>query len=412
MNQKRCFDRYSSDDEEELPRKRPYEAHKAVFGEHSPQHGQEVDATEESAYELLDPRSSNDIRKSSLGRCSHVPRQSTQTPPVGVYATPESSQESPKRSNHRIPGEWPICEETPVQANMEHSVGEKKSWPISKISQRDTSVNEGSSQATGHQASPASSQNSTSQPSRQLSLDTCMAGDLHTKRSSFQEPSDIKVPNPLHRGRSISPAVAQDTTPTPSQETSNTSVEASHHKGCRSQVPLEERKHYALYRLCPQKIQFLECRLQHYKDDLPEGRSNDECWLYRGDLLPKPKEGQGTGGVIRLNFSVPLRGRARRISFHYGIVQKLIEGTLSDKDKQLIIEEGSKAQLSHRCLNWTCLNTRHHCVELQTANLYRNECFKLSWCECDPPCLKDLKQPGASLRPTPIPSVDKGEEFK
>ncbi|KAF2489001.1 hypothetical protein BU16DRAFT_545130 [Lophium mytilinum] len=278
---------------------------------------------------------------------SKILHSPTKVPQVGAYATPESSQETVAHSVLTAPYKPQWCEPEPtLRSESSQREYEYESPSILETYDSQSLLAADARQAIGFQAGQSSSQQSTS---------------WH-----FLQPS---------------PAVLA--TPTSSQEVSDPKAPG---------IPIKERKLYVLYKLPSVYKTKLLHLVQPYIDELPQERSEDECWLYTGSRFPKNCR------TLHIHFSFWVDGKRAAWSMNVGTAVMLLKGQLNPVDKYILMEE--EGSLSHRCGNWTCLNTRHHCIETLSNNQSRNKCFRLPACEHEPPCLKDLKvEPVHRLRP-------------
>lgn len=160
---------------------------------------------------------------------------------------------------------------------------------------------------------------------------------------------------------------------------------------------LEERKRLFYYTHWRQRRLALEHLLERYHADLQGSRSQSNCWLYKGPLLPKPPIHTIRRGVVFKH-----NGRVQKLDINIVIISMLLEGLLTNEHKEGIIHNGWQA--SHLCGNWTCLNPRHIYPELGSINRSRNSCYrdKEGPCIHQPPCMKSFNVDVKSLRPAPI----------
>jgi len=118
----------------------------------------------------------------------------------------------------------------------------------------------------------------------------------------------------------------------------------------------------------------------------------DECWIHttfqryrNGSTIAKSFNWKGSSGPIK-------------VRLHYAAVARFVEGTLSDADKEGIIEHSWHA--SHLCGNWTCCNLKHITFEDGSTNSKRNRCFAAAdSCKHSPPCMKEKKLYDSPLVP-------------
>jgi len=144
---------------------------------------------------------------------------------------------------------------------------------------------------------------------------------------------------------------------------------------------------------------FLREKVNRYLRELPVSRSDDECWLY-----PSSRLYNSSSHTIHLRIRFFARGGSHIVRLNIGHILLLLEGKLTEEQKEGIIEHQWHA--SHLCGNWTCLNHRHIVPESGSTNLNRNRCFpKLEEpCLHEPQCLKRLKVDPMTLHPTSAPT--------
>ncbi|KAF2805329.1 uncharacterized protein BDZ99DRAFT_502167 [Mytilinidion resinicola] len=155
---------------------------------------------------------------------------------------------------------------------------------------------------------------------------------------------------------------------------------------------LKRRQRHFLFKASKAELEKVELHVSTLRRKV-HTTNKDACWL-----LPHYAISRSANGSIswRTQFQ-DSQCTKQRVTFSYGIFAKLVEGSLTPHDKEMIIEKSW--ELSHRCHNWTCLNTRHFAIESHAANMRRRKCFHLFYCSCKPKCLSDLKKPNKSLSP-------------
>jgi hypothetical protein len=143
----------------------------------------------------------------------------------------------------------------------------------------------------------------------------------------------------------------------------------------------------------PKNLPQLRNRIARFRQDHPENRGKDECWLYSGSV----REGQGAleTSVIFREEEHPFRRFLYTVNIAY--LSMMVDGYMTDEFKYGIIHHAWHA--SHLCGNWTCTNPRHIIAEDGGYNSGRNPCFhgKNNNCTHSPPCRKHLRvepQPG------------------
>ncbi|KAF2109702.1 hypothetical protein BDV96DRAFT_585204, partial [Lophiotrema nucula] len=143
----------------------------------------------------------------------------------------------------------------------------------------------------------------------------------------------------------------------------------------------KSRKRQALYKHVPEQLDRLRNRRERLFDKVTGNRNSSECWLYVDKSIRYRK------GTIQIPVQWTERGQTSITDLNIGFISMFIEGCMTDRIKEGIINE--KWTASHLCGNWLCLNHHHIHAENHETNMSRNPCFADVYESCGhtPPCL-------------------------
>ncbi len=160
-------------------------------------------------------------------------------------------------------------------------------------------------------------------------------------------------------------------------------------KRLKDSMSCEDRKRAFVYNPTPEVLYRMKCWVEGLYDQLDHSRDPNECWIHPSPPSPN-KKGRPKGAVSR-SFKWSDDTGEHRLWVNFGVVALLLEGLMTDVQKDGFIEE--RWHLSHLCGNWLCLNTSHFTVEPGSVNVGRNCCFThRNGCSHMPRCMKDKKR--------------------